>query len=122
MAMSVSPAQMMLQVATMQSEAPAGHATPTPLPGGAQASASAATPTVDSSTESPTPEAAEAPAAQFSTDLRVDAEHQLYYEVVDDSTGDVLFEIPPEALRAIGESMDVTQIGDSSAHSVDVKS
>jgi uncharacterized FlaG/YvyC family protein len=52
----------------------------------------------------------------------VDAEHQLYYEVVDDSTGDVLFQIPPEALRAIGESLNVPLIGDANVPSVDVNS
>jgi hypothetical protein len=34
----------------------------------------------------------------------------------------VLFEIPPEALRRIGESLNVPLVGDASIPSVDVKS
>jgi hypothetical protein len=60
--------------------------------------------------------------AQFSTDMCVDNQHQIYYEFVDASTGDVLFEIPPEALREIGESLNVSLVGDASVPSVDVKS
>jgi uncharacterized FlaG/YvyC family protein len=54
--------------------------------------------------------------------MRVDDQHQIYYETVDDRTGDVLFEIPPEALRAIAESLNLSLVGSSSGHSVDVKS
>jgi uncharacterized FlaG/YvyC family protein len=60
-------------------------------------------------------------AASTSTDMKIDNQHQVYYEVVDDSTGDVLFEIPAEALRAIGESLNVPLVGDGSAPGVDVK-
>jgi hypothetical protein len=56
------------------------------------------------------------------TDMRVDAQHQVYYEFVDESTGDVMFEIPPEALREIGESLNLPLVGDASVPSVDVKS
>jgi len=59
---------------------------------------------------------------QFSTDLEVDDKHQPYYKVVDDTTGDVLFEIPPAALREIGESLNIPLIGDSGVPSFDVKS
>ena len=54
--------------------------------------------------------------------MQVDNDHQIYYAVVDDSTGDVLFEIPSEALRKIGESLNVPLIGDANLPSVDVKS
>jgi uncharacterized FlaG/YvyC family protein len=54
--------------------------------------------------------------------MRVDDQHQVYYEFVDDRTGDVLFEIPPEALREIGESLNLPLDGGSRIHSVDVKS
>jgi uncharacterized FlaG/YvyC family protein len=54
--------------------------------------------------------------------MQIDNHHQVYYEVVDDSTGDVLFEIPSEALRKIGESLNLPLIGDASVPSVDVKS
>ena len=54
--------------------------------------------------------------------MQIDNHHQIYYVVVNDSTGDVLFEIPPEALRRIGESLNVPLVGDASVPSVDVKS
>ena len=59
---------------------------------------------------------------QLSTDIRFDNRHQAYYEVVDKQTGNVLFEIPPEALREIGESLNAPLVGESDAHSLDVKS
>jgi uncharacterized FlaG/YvyC family protein len=58
--------------------------------------------------------------AQFSTDREVDSQHKIYYKFVNDRTGDVVFEIPPEALREIGESLNLT--ADQSAHTFDVKS
>ncbi len=109
--MSISPVQMMLQVARAESAAPAGRSS--------QAAVPAATP---AETAAAPPAPAASPPAQFSTDLRVDDKHQPYYEVVDDRSGDVLFEIPPEALREIGESLNVPLVGDSSGHSLDVKS
>jgi len=54
--------------------------------------------------------------------MRVDSEHQIYYAYVDDRTGEVMFEIPPEALRAIGESLNVPMNGESGAYALDVKS
>ncbi len=120
--MSISPAQMMLQAASVESPVESSRSTPTALPAGAQTSAPAATPAIRSSAESPVPVPAAPPPEQFSTDLQVDNHHQVYYAVVDDSTGDVLFEIPSEALRKIGESLIVPLIGDANMPSVDVKS
>jgi hypothetical protein len=105
---------MMLQVASAASAAPAGRTT--------QAADPAAAQPLETSAEYAAPAPAAASLEKFSTDLRVDAQHQPYYEVVDDKTGDVLFEIPPEALREIGESLNVSLIGDASVPSVDVKS
>ena len=114
MAMSISPAQMVLQVASAESFAPTGR------------SALVSNPTTAMAVASPGDSGAAAPAvsssAQFSTDMCVDNQHQIYYEFVDASTGDVLFEIPPEALREIGESLNVSLVGDASVPSVDVKS
>jgi hypothetical protein len=59
---------------------------------------------------------------QLSTDMKVDDQHRVYYEFIDDSTGNVLFEIPPAALREIGESLNLPGVGETAAHSVDVKS
>jgi hypothetical protein len=60
--------------------------------------------------------------APLATDMRVDAQHQVYYQVINERTGDLLLEIPSEALREIGESIQVPLVGDSSVHGVDVKS
>jgi len=49
-------------------------------------------------------------------------EHQIYYEFVDQSTGNIVFEIPPEALRAIGESLNLPLEGEPGGHGVDVES
>jgi len=111
--MSISPTQMMLQIASTETSPGERRSTPAPVP---------AAPAAPSPPETPTPAPAVSPPVQFSTDLRVDGQHQLYYAVVDDTTGGVLFEIPPEALRAIGESLNVPLVGDTSAHSFDVKS
>ena len=105
--MSISPAQMMLQAASAESPASAKPSTQVSVPKVA---------------ESPPPVPAVPSPPQFSTDMRVDDEHQIYYEFVDPSTGDIVFEIPPEALRAIGESLSLPLEGDARGHSVDVKS
>jgi hypothetical protein len=114
MAMSISPAQMMLQDASAKSAALAGRSTP--------ASAPAAAPAVESPGESSTPAPDVSSAPQFSTDTQIDSQHQIYYKVVDDSTGDVMFEIPSAALRAIGENLNVPLVGDANVPDVDVKS
>ena len=54
--------------------------------------------------------------------MRIDDQRQIYYRVVNERTGDVLLEIPCEALREIGESIKVQLEGDASIHGVDVKS
>lgn len=112
--MSISPAQMILQVASAESPALSRRSTQASVPAPAMA--------VGSIDESPAPAPVDLSPASLTTDMRIDDQHQFYYEFVDDRTGDVLFEIPPEALRAIGESLNVPLEGDSSAHSVDVKS
>jgi hypothetical protein len=115
MAMSISSAQMLLQVASAENTAPAGR------------SIQAAVPATPTPAQSPTqtPSAAAPPVSSpsaFSTGMQIDNHHQIYYVVVNDSTGDVLFEIPSEALRKIGESLNLPLIGDESVPSVDVKS
>ena len=63
-----------------------------------------------------------ASSVQFSTALRVDQKDQPYYEIIDDSTGNVLFEIPPQALREIGENLNLPLEGEASTPSVDLSS
>ena len=111
--MSISPAQMVLPAASVEGSAPSGCTPGMAVP--------AATPAASLPADSP-PGPAAAPPPQLSTDVRIDDRHQIYYEFVDDGSGDVLFEIPPEALRAIGESLNIPLVGDASASSIDVKS
>jgi hypothetical protein len=112
--MSISPAQLLLQVASAEGFAPTGRpasaprSTPPPAAASPAASAASAPPIV--------------PPDQLNTDLRIDSQHQIYHEFVDASNGDVVFEIPPAALREIGESLNLPAAGDATAHSVDVKS
>ena len=104
---------MILQIASAEYLTASRPPTPVSVPAAAMAA---------NDTDETPAHALAAPSPQFSTDLRVDDQHQVYYACVDESTGDVLFEIPPEALRAIGESLNLPLNGDASAHSVDVKS
>jgi len=117
--MSISPAQIVQEVANAESASAPKRFTSSvpsmaslPLPPAADAEQSTA----------PSPAPAISASPQLSTDLRIDNQHQLYYEFVDNSTGNVVFEIPPEALRAIGESLNVPLNGDATPPSLDVKS
>ena len=109
--MSISAAQLITQAASADNVAPAGRSVAASVPAGA--------PTGASPSVSPAPVV---PESAFSTDMKVDEQHRVYYEFVDGRTGDVMFEIPPAALRAIGESLNVPLVGDASVPSVDVKS
>jgi len=115
--MSISPAQLTQQVVSEESpvvprpRAPASPSLPPATPSGAQSLA-----------DSPAPAPAASPASPVRTDVRIDDQHQFYYEFVDKSTGTVEFEIPPEALRAIGETLNVAHLADSGASALDVKS
>jgi hypothetical protein len=113
--MSISPAQMSLDIVNAQSSAAAGHAAPAPA-----SPVSAVTSAAESASSVSAPAAP--PSNPVATDLRIDNQHQFYYEFVDDSTGSVEFEIPPEALRAIGESLNLPLQGDGGTSSIDVKS
>jgi len=105
--MSISLSQTMLQVGSIETSGEPKPSTPASATEADTPSPSRALPTLP---------------ASVSTDLRIDNEHQVYYEFVDQSTGDVVFEIPPEALRAIGESLNVPLDGGASIHSIDLKS
>ena len=113
--MSISPAQMSLQIADAAGSSAARRSSPGPsVPVPPSPSAAESAPAVSAPAASSSP--------PVTTDLRIDNQHQFYYEFVDHSTGSVEFEIPPEALRAIGESLNLPLQGDSGASSIDVKS
>jgi hypothetical protein len=54
--------------------------------------------------------------------VHVDDHHQVYYEFLQGGTGDVLFEIPPEALRSIGESLKLPAATENGVPTIDVRS
>lgn len=121
--MSLSPTQMTQQVASINVSAASKNATAA-SPAAAPASPTAAvlaTPLAAGSPADSPPSTPSLPAPNpISTNLRIDEQHQFYYEFVDDATGSVDFEIPPEALRALSESLQLPV--DGSTHTVDVKS
>jgi len=62
---------------------------------------------------------AEPSGPSLSTDLRIDDQRRIYYAVINNRTGDVVLEIPPEQIRKLAEALDTT--ASAPAHSVDVK-
>lgn len=113
--MSISPAQLSLQIAGAESTAVQRGSTPVSSPP-APTTASTTTPATSASAS------ALSNPDLVTADLRVNKQHQFYYEFVDGTTGSVEFEIPPEALRAIGESLVLPLHGDAGASALDVKS
>lgn len=113
--MSISPAQLSLQIAGAENIAAQRSSTPVASPP-APATASTTIPATSASA------AALSNPDLVTPDLRIDKQHQFYYEFVDGTTGSVEFEIPPEALRAIGESLVLPLHGDTGASALDVKS
>jgi len=60
--------------------------------------------------------------AKLSTTLRIDDQHYIYYEIIDDQSGDVVLEIPPEQIRKLAEGLSKSLAADGETHSLDVKS
>ncbi len=112
--MSISPAQMILQVASAESPAPAGRSAP--------ASALAPARAVEPPAESPAAAPVDCSLPQLSTMVRIDDRHRFYYELVNSRTGDVVYEFPPEMIRKLAESFEASADGESMGHRVDVKS
>ena len=112
--MSISSVQLTQQVAIAGHEASAERSAQAPIP--------VAAPVAAHKVEAAVPAAAVAPPPHFSIDLQIDAEHQIYYQVIDDRDGSVLFEFPSEVLRAIGESLNLPLGGEPGVPSIDIKS
>ncbi|HZQ94455.1 MAG TPA: hypothetical protein VFA67_05550 [Candidatus Sulfotelmatobacter sp.] len=70
--------------------------------------------------ESAQPEGWQPP--QLSTAIRIDDRRRIYYEVINDHTGQVVLEIPPETVRSIGEGINQFLETLHPTRSVDVKS
>jgi len=110
--MSISPAQTMPQVSVLESRA-------APRPSDVAAApekVDAAAPPAESS-----PPTVSSP-PELKTNLRIDDQHQVYYEVINDRTGDEILEIPPEVLRKLGENLNFPLFEGTEVHRVDVKS
>jgi hypothetical protein len=72
--------------------------------------------------EAEPPAQAEPSGPKLSTDLRIDDQRRIYYEVINNRTGDVVYEIPPEQIRKLEEGIDASLSGQLEAHTLDVKS
>lgn len=59
---------------------------------------------------------------QFSTAIRIDDQRRIYYEVINDHTGQVVLQIPPEVVRNIGDGINQFLQSLHPARSIDVKS
>ena len=79
--MSISPAQRIFPDSSVPSALPAGRSS--------KSSAPAAT-AIEPAAEAPSPTPANTSPPQLSTDMRVDDQRRVYYEVVNDRTGDVV--------------------------------
>ena len=111
--MSISPAQMIRQVSGTESPALPKRSTPAPVSAARALDFTAGSVVAEQVVSSP---------AKLSTDVRVDDRHRIYYEVVNDRTGDVVCEIPLETVRKFGEDLIVPLEGDASAHIIDAQS
>ncbi len=112
--MSISPTQLVQPLAGAEGASEPQRSASAPISTASTGASKADPPT--------TPRPSAPPPVKFSTDLQIDNHHQVYYVVVDDSSGDVLLEIPSAALRQIGENLSLPLIGDAQVPSVDVKS
>jgi hypothetical protein len=64
---------------------------------------------------------AEALGPKVSTDLRIDGKHRVYYQVVNDHTGDVVCEIPSEQIRELEEGSSAPSSSGGAGRRIDVK-
>jgi hypothetical protein len=111
--MTIPPAQPSFQVA---------NTLPPVLPGGT--SLSGVNPRGKAGS-APTAETQQAliPPPSLSTDVQIDDHHQVYYEFEEGEAKSVMFEIPPEALRNIAESLKMPpQLLEGGISTLDVKS
>ena len=82
-------------------------------------------PTAAAASPSPaqgTPPAEAAPSGPvLSINLRIDDQHRMYYEVINNHTGEVLYQIPPEVIRKLGEDTEAALEKALKAHTLDVR-
>jgi hypothetical protein len=68
------------------------------------------------------PDQAEPSGAKLSTTVQVDDQHHVYYEVVNNRTGDVVCEIPPEQIRKLEEGFHESRSSSATGRTLDVRS
>ena len=112
--MSISPAQLVMAVARADRAAETARAREAPPRPAAQvrehgAGAAAAA-------------QAEASGPKMSTAMRIDDQSRIYYEVINNRTGDVVMELPPEQIRKLGEGLGQAVKSQPDGHNIDVKS
>jgi hypothetical protein len=110
MTMSISPAQLVTALGATD------LAAETLQPRGTTAGGAPKTEAPDTEGEH-----AEPAGPELSTDLRIDDQRRIYYAVINDRTGDVLYEIPPEQIRRLGEGLTESHVTQSAGHKVDVR-
>lgn len=111
--MSITLSQIGLMVEGTPEIGPGGREVPTAPSGSAPVGARKAV-------ENTQPAGWQAP--QLSTAIRIDDQRRIYYEVINDHTGQVVLQIPPEVVRNIGDGINQFLQSLHPARSIDVKS
>jgi hypothetical protein len=110
--MSISPAQLTLVLGASDRAAATEQSAGVPS-GGAPKS------------EAPVAEAAahaEPSGPKLTTALRIDDQRRIYYEVINNQSGEVVYQIPPEQVRKLGEGISESLRSRLMGRSIDVKS
>jgi len=89
---------------------------------GRSAGAAGSQPTSLADGSSPGTASAESTGPKLSTALRIDDQRHIYYEIINEKTGDVVLEIPPEQIRKLGEGPPKSAAADGETHGLDVQS
>jgi hypothetical protein len=111
--MSISPAQLMIVAAS--ADLAAETARPRPAPPRPAAKIVEQAPGAAAAAQ------AEASGPKMSTAMRIDDQSRIYYEVINNRTGDVVMELPPEQIRRLAEGLHQSVIRQPGGHNVDVE-
>ena len=105
--MSISPAQLATALTTSD---PQGRAL-----------AERASPPADSPPKLAVPSPVQPSGPTLSTSVRIDEQRHIYYEVINNRTGDVVIEIPPEQIRRLGEGLTESRVSGNPEPNIDVR-
>jgi hypothetical protein len=59
---------------------------------------------------------------KISTDLRIDGQHHVYYQIINDQNGQVVCEIPSAQIRELEEGSITPPASEGAGQRIDVKS